>query len=266
MRTTPVVVLLLASLAVYAADTARPGIVVNPTTDRIVPQVVDGGDGWSTSFFLTSLEATGPIFWEIRFFGNGGLPLTLPIQGVGIAQRLFASLPPNWSVTIDTTGGSPVLQEGWAVVTTYDRSADQPGAAVISARIAGLATFRQRVAGRPDFEAVVPFSPANETRLVMPFDNRAGFSTGIAWLNPDPSNAAPVQVTILRPDATLLGTEAFNIGPGAKLVFSMPARYPQAAGQQGRILVETTGRLFSALGLRFNPGGAFTSFHALSSP
>lgn len=39
---------------------------------------------------------------------------------------------------------------------------------------------------------------------------------------------------------------------------------PEANLRHGRIQVTTSARLFSALGLRFNPTGAYTSFHALS--
>jgi hypothetical protein len=129
-----------------------------------------------------------------------------------------------------------------------------------------LATFRQRIAGRPDFEAVVPFSPINETALVMPFDNRANFSTGIAWLNPDRSATASVQVSIRLPDSSILRLDSFTLLPGTKLVFAMPSRYPEAIARNGSIFVSTSGPAFSALGLRFNPDGAFTSFHALSAP
>ena len=255
-------VLLAGTLA--AAHQPRPGIVVNPVTDVIVPQVVDG-DSWKTSFFLTNLDPTNTIFWHLAFYANNGLPMNIPIQGAGPASRLFASLPPNWSVTIDTIGTASGLLQGWAVLSTFDRSADQPGARQITSKIGGMAVFRQRITGRPDFEAVVPFSPSNETRFVMPFDNRNDFSTGIAWVNPDLSTPAPVEVTISTNDGrTLRIDNTITLAPANKLVFSMPERYPESRGQQGSILVRTTGRSLSGLGLRFNPTGAFTSFHTLS--
>jgi hypothetical protein len=249
--------------ALGAADLPRPGIVVNPLTDRILPQLVDG-DNWKTTIFLTNLDPEATIFWNLSFYADNGFPMNIPIQGAGPASRLFASLPPAWSVTIETQGTSASLLQGWAVLTSFDRSADQPGAIQLNSRIGGMAVFRQRIAGRPDFEAVVPFSPINEARFAMPFDNRSDHSTGIAWLNPNLTTPAPVEVNIHTQDGRLLRTDTFTLGPGNKLVFSMPDRYPESRGQQGSIRVRTTAQGLSGLGLRFNPTGAFTSFHTLS--
>jgi len=264
----PTTMLSLAALAaglVSGADpaTPKPGILVNPAVDTIVPQVVDGA-GWSTSFFLTNLEPSKTIFWRLTFYSDGGGPMTLPLAGIGNANVVFASLPPNWSVAVDTAGAAAGLQQGWATLATMDRSADLPGATMVTDRIGGVGIFRQRVSGRPDFEAVVPFSPVNENKLVMPFDNRNGFSTGIAWLNPDFGFPAPLEVIIRDASGNLLRQDMFTLLGGAKLVFSMPDRYPEANLRHGRIQLSTPARLFSALGLRFNPTGAFTSFHALS--
>lgn len=247
-----------------AAERPRPGIVVNPATDVIIPQVVDG-DNWDTSFFLTSLDPANTIFWHLAFYGDNGFPINIPIQGAGPSSRLFASLPPNWSVAINTQGVAAGLLQGWAVLSTFDRSPDQPGARPITSKIGGMAVFRQRIPGRPAFEAVVPFSPNNETRLVMPFDNRNDFSTGIAWLNPDLTTSAPLDITVYNFDGQILRVDNVTLAPGSKLVFSMPGRYPEGIGRYGSILVRTTSRGLSGLGLRFNPTGAFTSFHTLSA-
>jgi hypothetical protein len=254
----------LSGAILTAADPGRTGLVVNPGVDTVVPQVVDGA-GWSTSFYLMNLEPGKTIFWQLKFYSDSGGGMVLPLLGTGPAATVFASLPPQWSVVIETPGTATALQQGWASVVTLDRSADQPGAVATNDRIGGLATFRQRVPGRPDFEAVVPFSPINENRFVMPFDNRAGFSTGIAWLNPDFNVVAPAEVTIRNAEGVILRQETLNLLPGSKLVFSMPERYPEAIGRYGRINVSTTARLLSGLGLRFNPTGAFTSFHTLST-
>jgi hypothetical protein len=247
------------------ADQPRPGIVVNPANDVVLPQVVDG-DNWKTSIFLTSLDPTETLFWHLAFYADNGFPMNIPIQGAGPASRLFAAMPPNYSVTIETQGIAAGLLQGWAALSMFDRSPDLPGARQVTSRIAGLAVFRQRIAGRPDFEAVVPFSPMNETRFVMPFDNRNDFSTGIAWLNPNLATPAPVEVTIFTADARTLRQDSVILAPGSKLVFAMPDRYPESRGQGGTILVRTTGRSLAGLGLRFNPTGAFTSFHTLSAP
>ncbi len=65
-------------------------------------------------------------------------------------------------------------------------------------------------------------------------------------------------------EGSLIRLDAFTLAPGAKLVFSMPDRYPETLGKGGTITVGTLARFLSGLGLRFNPTGAFTSFHTLS--
>jgi hypothetical protein len=269
-----VLVCSLSAAALPAADSGvvlqgvvdtSPSIVVNPATDRIIAQVVDGGS-WQTSFFLTNLDPAKTINWALDFRTDGGGAASLPVVGVGSVVRVFSALPPNWSVVIDTVGTAPVLAQGWALLTTYDRPANMDGAVVTNDKIGGNAIFRQRIAGRPDFEAVVPISPINETKVVLPFDNRDNFSTGIAVLNPDPTNSIVVQVTAYSTDGIIVRQDAFNLPPGNKSVFSMPDRYAEARGRNGRLNISTTGASLSVLGLRFNPGGAFTSTHALSTP
>ena len=269
------VCLLLSVAALPAADSgvvlqgvvdSNPSIVVNPATDRIVAQVVDGGS-WQTSFFLTNLDPSKTIYWALDFRTDGGGVAALPL--VGLTQptgRVYASLPPNWSVQVDTVGTAATLAQGWALLTTYDRSANDPAAVVTNDKIGGNAIFRQRIAGRPDFEAVVPISPINEIKVVLPFDNRDNFSTGIVVLNPDQNNQATVQVAAFSTDGQLVRQDFFLLPPGNKMVFSMPDRYAEARGRNGRLNISTTGTGLSVLGLRFNPGGAFTSTHALSTP
>jgi hypothetical protein len=264
---------LVAAAALTAADSGvlvqavsdpnRPQIVVNPNTDRIIAQVVDG-DSWKTGFFLTNLDQK-TIFWALDFFTDSGGANLLPVVGaMAPVVRLFASMPPNVSVFIETPGTGNTLNQGWALLRTYDKSADQPDAMVVNDRIGGMAIFRQRIAGRPDFEAVVPITPFNETRFVLPFDNRGNYSTGIALLNPDPNNPISVQLAVHAEDGRLIRQDFFILPQGNKLVFSMPVRYADTNNQHGRINVSTNGAALSALGLRFNPGGAFTSTHALS--
>jgi hypothetical protein len=266
--------LLLSAALLPAADSgvvlqgvvnSNPNIVVNPVTDRIIAQVVDGGS-WQTSFFLTNLDPSKTINWALDFRTDGGGVASMPVVGVGSVTRVFAALPPNWSVVIDTVGTAATLLQGWALVTTYDRPANMDGAVVTNDKIAGNAIFRQRIAGRPDFEAVVPISPINETKLVLPFDNRDNYSTGIAVLNPDPTNPATVQIAAYSTDGMLVRQDFFILPPGNKTVFSMPDRYAESRGRNGRLNISTSGASLSVLGLRFNPGGAFTSTHALSTP
>lgn len=68
----------------------------------------------------------------------------------------------------------------------------------------GVGIFRQRIPGRPDFEASVPLT-RGERNFTIPFDNRSSFSTGIALVNLD-----TVQQTISVVVRTALGAVVFQ--------------------------------------------------------
>jgi hypothetical protein len=265
IRALSISILLAFSAAVLtAAEPLRPQIVVNPLTDRVIPQVVDGGS-WSTGFALTSLEPTKTIYWTLELFSDTGAVDPFEISGSGAGSKFQGFLDANNSTFFETAGTAAVLNQGWALIKTYDRPFTDPAAVVTNDRIGVIATFRQRIAGRPDFEGSVSLSPINETRFALTFSNKNGFSTGIAVLNPDFGNRAAVEVLIYPRTGTFVRLDSFLLEPGSKLVFSLPDRYAESRGIDGSIHVRTTnGAALSALGLRFNPGGAFTSTPPLS--
>ena len=252
---------LCCAVSMYAATDSRQNIVVGPG-DRFLCQLVDG-DGWNTSFFLTNLD-TKPINYLVRFRDANFAPLPLPVEGIpGAGTGIFGTIPVGQSVAFSTPGVAAQLSQGWTLVTTFDRPATQTGAVTTTDLIGGQAIFRQRIAGRPDFEAVVPIERAAR-RLTLPFDNRNNFSTGVALVNTD---STPMPITLAGRD--LLGaplfTDTVTLTNGGKLVFSMPQRYPASNGQIGVLLITTPGTDgVAALGLRFNPTGAFTSTPALA--
>jgi hypothetical protein len=231
---------------------ARPRNVVC-IGDIVFPQVVAGG-GWSTTVILTNLSSVSEGY-TLLFWTDDGATWRAPIVGQGRVDRLAGTLRPRQCVTYETDT-SPSLEQGWAIILP---------ATITSARIGGLAVFRQRVAGRPDFEAVVPISSAFDKRFVLLFDNAAGFSTGVALTNADPSN--PISVTAAFQDeaAGLITEQTITLPAMGHTAFSLPDRFPITASKRGSVAFQSSGRTLSGLGLRFNPSGAFTSFHGLST-
>jgi hypothetical protein len=222
--------------------------------DVVLPHVVNGG-GWSTSIVLVNLS-TLPQKYYIDFWSNTGAAWQVPIAGPGRRDGMSGMLNPGQSVTIETDGSGP-LEEGYATVL--------PDTLDIVARLGGFAVFRQRTAGRPDAEAVVPLTSLAERNFVLMYDNSNAFVTGIALANVDPD--APTTVTALIRDeqGSTLATETLTIQAGGHTSFTLPARFAATANRRGSILFTGSGHMLSALGLRFNPSGAFTSFHALTT-
>ncbi|MCC7154567.1 MAG: hypothetical protein IT161_08335 [Bryobacterales bacterium] len=222
------------------------------TGDVVLPQVVDGAN-WQTTLIFVNLRSTPNKFSLWLFTDNGG-DMFLDIPGIGRTDAVSITLPPNMSVTIETPGTAGSLNQGWAYLFSEESSIE----------IGSLTVFRQRVAGRPDFEASVPSVSEFDNRFLLAYDNTKGFTTAMAIANSDTSPIS-VSATIRDEDDHILGNETFTIGKLSKLTFTLPSRWSSTSNRRGVVEFRATGYGASAVGLRFNPGGAFTSFHTLSN-
>lgn len=246
---------------VYTQPVERPLIV--DAFDGVLPHWVDGGT-WKTTFLITNLD-TRTAYFLMYFPDNSGKVSAIPLTGSGTVTRLGGQLEPNQSLEFETPGTASTLQQGAVQMFALDRPANDPSAQPVAIKLGGYAIFRQRVAGRPDFEAVVPFSPMFEQQFTLFFDNRSDYSTGVAVFNGGVS-ASPVTVTARDRAGNILLTDTFTLNPLQKLVFSVPDRYTALKGRAGVLQFSTTNLTLSGLGLRFNPSGSFTSSHTLSLP
>lgn len=218
--------------------------------DEVIPQFVVGG-GWSTAVTLVNMSENAASF-PVEFFTDAGQPLRVPIETLGNVTGVQITLPSKQTMTFSTGDGGANLLQGWAL-------ADFP----TGQRIGGFAVFRQRSPGRPDFEAVVPIASQFENHSFLLFDNTGGFSTGISLVNPSRFTIATVTVNIRDENGNRLLLDQFTIPFRSKQVFSMTDRWKESAGKRGSVELTSTPGDFTALGLRFHPAGAFTSFHSL---
>src|SRR5690606_17801867 len=112
--------------------------------DRVFPHFVAGG-GWQTTLTLVNMSPV-PQEFTIDFYTDDGQPLVIPIPTVGgTIQRMTSAqavMPAFSTRSYSTADIDAVASSGWALLT-YDAS---------KGRIGGYGVFRQRVAGRPDFE------------------------------------------------------------------------------------------------------------------
>ena len=202
------------------------------------PQVADGG-GWLTSAYITGELGFALDYTATEYADDGHVLFTW--QG---------SVGSNQTGTISTAGTGAAIQSGWVQIKTT-----QP------ARI--VAIYRERTIGRPDFEASVPSREATQ-RMAGVFDNRNGFATGIALSNP---GTASIRLNIILRNSlgNTLGTRSLTLSPKGHAAFFLSPAWPETANLLGRIEIEAvdaaTGAdaLFVPIGLRFSPGGAFTT-------
>jgi len=217
--------------------------------DRVFAQFVDGGT-WKTSIYLVNLENHSTSL-AVLFFNDNGTDLYVPVVGEGLVRGMVITLNTAGSMEFETTGDSPGLAQGWALMsqTTNDS-------------VGGMAVFRQSVPGSPVQEAVVPVVNQFQSHFVLLFDNTV-FTTAIAVANPT-ANAVVIPVNIRNQSGQIIDQRTTALGPYGHTAFALPSTWPSTAGQRGAIEFQTSGFGVGALGLRFN-GSAFTSFNVLEN-
>jgi hypothetical protein len=228
------------------------------------PHIADGGS-WKTIVTIINL-ADQPRSATLFFWSNNGNPLTLPVVGIGPTPGVNFTLAAHGVAIVETAGiHSVATQVGWAsVISDFPDDID------------GSAVFKNHISdGVADQEAAVPLTRIPESDFVLPFDNTAGFATGIALANPagtpqTMSSGTANALLIVRDEAgsTLLFTN-IQIAQGNHLAFSLADQYPVLANKRGSLEVQlvngTSGinGAIAALGLRFTPLGSLTSVQPL---
>lgn len=242
-----IIVALVVAGACLAAGRKQIGV---SSLDEVIPQWVYGG-GWKTSATFVNMDEAVVTF-KVSFFTDAGEPWRVPFEGVGTFDALQVTIPPNGTLTIQTSEGDQTTLQGWARL-------DLP----CCPDVGGFGVFRHRITGRPDFEAVIPISSSFETRSFLVFDNSAGYSTGVSLVNPSSFSSATLTLNFRDEAGSRILLDQITLRPLAKQVFSMPERFSATAGKRGTLEITSSPGQFAVLGLRFNPGGAFTSMHGL---
>jgi hypothetical protein len=238
------------TLGVGSFSQPLPKIRVSSLAE-VAPLLIAGGE-WTTQIVLTSYR-TAAVTVPVSFFGQDGRPLSVPIVGMASATKIDITIPSLGTAFIETQRPTQSIV-GWAIV-------DVPCAGVEACGdVLGQVILRNRAAGRPDYEAVFPFSERITSRLIMQFDNTAGFDTTLIVTNPENySFSRPMTVTaaFYNSSGARIHLDQFTVPVAGNTFFSTSERYPQVRGQRGIIdLTATNGDLVAA-GLRINPTNAF---------
>lgn len=222
------------------------------TGDRVIPQVADGS-GWQTTMTFVNFKTSTNQF-EVFFFTDNGNDMFVDLPGIGVTDAITVRLPPDQAVTIQTRGTAGALNQGWAYINSVETNLD----------VGSLTVFRQRVAGRPDFEAVVPTANEFDRRFVVTYNNTSGYTTAVAIANPY-TTGSTVDVIARDEDGNILVRETFSLPALNKLAIVFPTRWPATQGRRGFIDFRTSSAGMGGVGLVFNSGGAFTSSHPLTN-
>lgn len=223
---------------------------------RSLPQIADGGP-YTTEITLVNNDIV-PARVQLMFHrstGTTGATEAWPLALADGVNPLTIEILPGTSRTFRTAGLSPTAQVGWADVKT-----DQ--------WVTGFATFRQVVPGRPDQEAAVPVNVGTPRRLVLPFDNTAGYTTTVALANLSTVQAASI-IVVFRGENGLRIQQAQlpDLPANGHRAFALPDLFPAVAGLKGTVEFSEVGAgEMSIVGLRFASSGAYTSLKATRLP
>jgi hypothetical protein len=245
----------------YLCAAAQPShvkrAIADPFDNVCIPHIV-AGLGWKTTITIVNMDPT-PSTFSLMFVDTSGNDLRMPLNtpsGPSTTTEVSGTLPPNGSATYETVGGGNLLQ-AWALLV-------HNGLSGLVGKVSGQAVFTQEISGRPVFEAVVPISAFSERRVRLPFDNK-GFQMGVALVNFD-STSASITGTAYDENGQSLGTGSLSLVAGGQRAFLLKDAFAFTAGQRGMIELSSSARSMCSLGLRFHPGGAFTSTAPLSLP
>ena len=230
-------------------------------TAQVFPHLAVGPE-WETSFVIVNMSQAQAQF-NLGFFDTTGVPMTVSYtDGKSVAAASGAvvtqTLAVEGSTVITVYNDGQPLRTGFAIL--------EPPADVTNIRLGGYAVFKQRVAGRPDFEAVVPLCDYDDWAVYLPYDNSGGVDTGMALVNPSKDQTATVDLYFLDEAGVEITKQTMTLAPGAQTAFSLTAKYPALAGKRGTLYAQSSIDYLSVLGLRFNlgGGGAFTSLPVMN--
>ena len=222
--------------------------------NQVFPHLATGG-GWETVIVMVNMSSS-TLHYNTYFYSQSGAPMTVtfrtqPAGNVVTTSAMNATLPPRNSFNFSLYDATPNTKIGYAIVE-YD-SAD--------GRLGGYAVFRQRVAGRPDFEALVPLSSYSDHKFYLPIDEIQGFQTAIALCNPASNTSNTLTLLMMDLDGNEVVRKSLTLGPGVQTAFIIQEQFPQMIDRLGTLYVEGSSTRLSAIGLRFNTrnGSAFSS-------
>lgn len=242
--------LTIAGLVVTVQQSGAPSTTLDFAGS--LPHVASGG-GWKTTFTITN---TGSNVVNIRldFWGNDGKPLSLPMS---FPQSAATGSVQGATLARSIEAGATLLVESEASATAAVQSGW--GELLSSGPVTGVAVFRQRSEGGTEQEAAVPLETQTGKRYLLPFDNSAGYLTGLAVAN---HTTDYLILGVFQRDEAgrQIGFEALTVRPKGHEAFDLKSRWPALANRRGSLEIDSP-RVdgISVLGLRFHPQGPFTT-------
>ena len=236
-------------------------ITVNPLPPPLDTSIVSGsmahmavGDGWQSTTVLINPGASYAQAHVGYFLDDGSsFPMPLLISPGGAtttSPRVDQIMPAHSTLAIDSqASGTAPLQVGSAEVST-------------DGNVSGYIRFRY---APRDQDALVPIETRQAAAYTLAFDNTNGIATGVAVANLV-SSPAIIAVVIRDDTGAQIGSASISLPGLGHLSFVMTDQFANTANRSGTVEFDTppNGRI-SMLGIRFPPGGRFTTIPVIAS-
>jgi hypothetical protein len=227
-------------IVIAAPPLARSGVLAH----------IAAGDSWTTSIYLAN-TSSNQVAVGLTFYADDGsalnLPMTVTQQGATqsmTTSMLNAVIGPNATLVVDTGQQVAATITGWVDVLS-------------SGPINGFAIFRTSANGTTS-EGTSPLQAKFQSRLNLPYDNRAGFITAVALANLSAAGAT-ITATVWDPAGKQIGVQTLTMAANGHTSFLLPSLLAVTAGQQGIVQLQSSTGNIAAVGLRASPQGTFTS-------
>jgi hypothetical protein len=235
--------------ATYSGAPSSPTLIRTGVLSHIA-----AGGGWSTVITLVN-NSSAAVSVTVALHDEDGSALSLPVTSTlqGLSQTnttssINGTINPKSTFLISMGDGIPATSVGWADVLS-------------SGPLGGFAIFRQTPQSGSPSEGTAPLQSQSLTTLTLPFDDSAGFITGVALTNLS-TVTANVTATVWDDAGNQTLIQNFTIAGSGHTSFALPTQIPITANKRGMVQFQSSGGL-AGLGLRFSPFGTFTSVPAM---
>ena len=215
---------------------------VTSTPSIFIPQVVSGA-GWKTTFALVNMDQ-GAVTYTIKFWDDDGKALPLSLASGGIQA---GTLAPGATAFVETSGAlQATLLQGSAEIASSGKL--------------GVSVGLRQTTSSANFEAALT-ATAPTTSYSFAFDNVQG-STAIALANGNGTVSLSVSLQGITEDGKV-AEGSVSLPPHGHTAFPLAAVLPSLAGMRGALKISAPTPDLTAISLRFDPSGSFTSVPAL---
>lgn len=240
-----------------SARRAKDGRSSSLPSPKSIPHIALGGL-WNTHFTVVNTHKTKWTTVTLAFWTSSGSRMTVRLwngRDTESGNTFRISLPPLGTMRLTPVDLPTQVMTGWVEIGYEDTS---------SATV--FATFRATVPGRPDYEALVTAGSGTSDTILIPFDNRNGFDTAVAIVNPWSSLTTTLLVEVLDENGVAIASYQEGMSPRNQTAVQFRRRSEASSNRAGAIAIRVlSGPGVNALALLFNPSGSVTTIPSLES-